>query len=229
MGHKKVQQTKFGGADGKALVIGINAVCDRVQYQTLHINLVFGHLRFAATQNRLDASDQFSWRKRLDHVVIGTDFQAGDPIILISAGSEHDDGGVCRTFVIPQSGSELGAGASREHPVEQDQIRQVGLDELLRFFGRARRHRAVTRALQINGQQFADGRIVFDDKYSCCHGLSRLVASFFLVDQVAAHLIHTDVANIHACRDVNHVFGNGAGMVGNAFNGFGHVHDFQRN
>src|SRR4051794_24766911 len=49
------------------------------------------HLNTA--QVRLDASHQLTEAERLGDVIVGTDFKPNDPIDVLTARREHDDGG----------------------------------------------------------------------------------------------------------------------------------------
>ena len=75
-----------------------------------------------ASQDRLDAADEFTWRERLGHVVVGTELEAEDAVDFIAAGREHDDGDVRG---LADVAGKLEAALAREHHIEDE---QVGLD-----------------------------------------------------------------------------------------------------
>jgi hypothetical protein len=58
----------------------------------------------------------------------------------------------------------------RQHPVEQDEIRQLGLDHLHRLLGAVGARRALAGLRQVDRDQFLDGAFVFDDEDVGLHG-----------------------------------------------------------
>ena len=73
----------------------------------------------AAAQDRADAGDQLAGAERLDHVVVGAEFEAEDAVDLLAASGEHDDRHVGGRSDLA---GEVAAVAVGKHHVEQDHV-----------------------------------------------------------------------------------------------------------
>ena len=71
--------------------------------------------------------------------------------------------GTClRALVLPHLAREGDAGLARQHPVQQDQVRQGVAHQPCRLLGVAGAQHVVAGVLQIERQELLDGRFVFD-------------------------------------------------------------------
>ncbi|CAM2158050.1 exported hypothetical protein [Paraburkholderia tropica] len=173
MRHEEVQQTELGRAeielDLRAFGVRRDAVRGRVELETVDGDHVFRELRRAAAQDRLDARHQFLRRKRLRDVVVGADFEAKHLVLLVAARGQHDDRNMLRALVVAQIAREIDARLARQHPVEQDEVGQHVADQVLRLFRVVRANRAMTRVLQVHGNQLGNRGLIFDDENAAGH------------------------------------------------------------
>ena len=90
-----------------------------------------------------------------------------------AAGSQHDDRHVAGEFFAPPAPGQLQAAGAGQHPVEQDQVRDLFGDRRRRFATIRRMDRLVPCLAQGKGDHFADRGLVFDDQDAFEHGDSR--------------------------------------------------------
>ena len=89
----------------------------------------------ARRQHGLDAGHQLLGREGLGDVVVGAGFQAVDLVLLGALGGEHDDRNGAGAFVVAQLARDGQAGSAGQHPVQQDQVGQLGADQGLGLVG----------------------------------------------------------------------------------------------
>ena len=70
----------------------------------------------------LDAGQQLAWRKGLDHIVIGSGFQARHLVVLADSSREHDDRDVRRKRILAETASQLQPADTGHHPVHENEI-----------------------------------------------------------------------------------------------------------
>src|SRR5215210_3489580 len=75
--------------------------------------------------DRPDARHELPYGERLGDVVVRPELESDDPVYLIVAGGQHDDGHVA---LRPDPPYDLGAVELGEHDVEHDQVRFVCLE-----------------------------------------------------------------------------------------------------
>ena len=141
-----------------------------VEVETAEPHDVVRDLGRAAAQDGLDARVQLAGRERLRDVVVGAGLEAGQLVLLFRAGRQHDDRDLLRPAVGPEAARELDAGDAGQHPVEQDEIGECGLDDVHGLFGVVRLEQVVACLLQVVGDQFLNRRFVFDDQNRRGHG-----------------------------------------------------------
>jgi hypothetical protein len=119
-----------------------------------------------AAQQRTDAQDQLAHAVRLDHVVVGSHFEADDAIDLFALRRAHHDWNVARAIALAQLAADLGARQVGQHEIEHDHVRQ-------RIRGRAREalaaavsepHGEAFRA-QVVLERGGEVDLVLDDQY----------------------------------------------------------------
>ena len=162
--HQVVQQLEFGRADFERLALPRDAVRGRVQRQRGDGDAVGHLLGRAPAQHGADARQQLLGGKRFGDVVVGTSVQAGDLVRLVAARGQHQDGHGFGAGILAPFARQLQAALAGQHPVEQDDIGQHGIQLALRgiaVFGPNRRKAVVA---QVDGNQLGNRRLVFDDE-----------------------------------------------------------------
>ena len=79
----------------------------------------------AAAQDRLDPGHQLRRGKRLDHVIVGAEFQPKDDVRFFSFGGQDQDGQGAGARFLFQGFADLQAVAVGEHQVKDQQVRAV--------------------------------------------------------------------------------------------------------
>eukprot|EP01107_Rhizomastix_libera_P006422 TRINITY_DN20562_c0_g1_i1.p1 TRINITY_DN20562_c0_g1~~TRINITY_DN20562_c0_g1_i1.p1 ORF type:complete len:262 (+),score=-23.55 TRINITY_DN20562_c0_g1_i1:270-1055(+) len=164
VGHEEVQQAEFRRPQVHRAAVAQHPVGNGIQAQAFDIHRVLGHLGRPPAQHCLDAGLQLPGGEGFGDVVVGPGLEAGDLVVLLAPGGEHDDGHVLGPLVGPQLAGELHAGHAGQHPVQQDHVGQHLAHLALRLFGIVGPQHLVPGMLQIGGDQFLDRGFVFDDK-----------------------------------------------------------------
>ena len=114
--------------------------------------------RLCPAQHGVDPRRQLTGRERLDDIVIGAHFEAGDPVHFVASASEKDDRNVTDA---PQLLQQVPTILVTEHDVDQH---QVGVRRSQRF-GRGRdRLDLVSVGCEEAGEQPAHFGVIFDDQ-----------------------------------------------------------------
>ena len=139
-----------------------------------------------AAQDRADAQGELARAERLDDVVVGADLETGDPVLLLAARGEHDDGQV--GALGPQPSADLEAVDAGQHEVEDDEVGRRGRRDREggQAVGRVRGLEPV--ATQVAEDDLGHGEVVVDDEHAG-HGPS--VGSGRSGDGVAAASVTT--------------------------------------
>ena len=112
----------------------------------------------AAAHHRPDASDELTEPERLDHVVVGAELEADDPIELLAACRDHDDGDV-GPIVEPSThlhAVEIGKSEIEEHEIDGWRGDRLGT-------GRNPNH-GEPLALQTASERYRDRVVVLHDE-----------------------------------------------------------------
>jgi hypothetical protein len=112
-------------------------------------------------QHAADAGDQLAGAERLDHVVVGAQLQADDPVRLVALGGQHDDRG---RGLGADLAAHLQAVHARQHQIQHDQVRNAGAEGRQRGRAVGGRLDAVALPFQVVLDDLADGRLVVDDQ-----------------------------------------------------------------
>ena len=116
-----------------------------------------------AAQHGADAGDHLGAAERLDHVIVGAELEADDPVGLRPARGEHQDRDVAAAA---QRAADVAAVAVGQREVEQD---DVGLD-LVRQLERAGRRGGHERLEALARQRLRerprDARLVLDEQHA---------------------------------------------------------------
>jgi hypothetical protein len=102
--------------------------------------------------------------KGLGDVVVGARVQPGDLVRLVAARGQHEDGHGARARVGAPLARQLQAALAGQHPVQQDDVGQHGIELALRggaVLGPQGRKAVVA---QVDGDQLGNRRLVLDDE-----------------------------------------------------------------
>jgi hypothetical protein len=118
-------------------------------------------LGLGAAEHGLDASDEFRVAERLGDVVVAADVEALDlaGFLDVAGDEDHRDGNVGRLQIVDEGEARLVGQVD----VEQDQVREIFLQEpqgVLRPVADLRVH---ARLLEMRGEQRGEFRLVFDN------------------------------------------------------------------
>ena len=197
-----IQQLQLLGRRVDLLAVYQQLVAVQVDDQLVEHQALFrvvGDL--AAAEHRIDAGHELLHLEGLHQIVVRAHFQAGDPVVDLAFGGEHDDGGL---GLFPDVGAHGPAVHHREHDIQQHQVGAEEAVELQGFAAVLGDHGLVTFLFQVEvddiQQHHVRGLLVeFLHGLAAVIGASDLEALFFQVhaDQVgdvAVVLHHQNVA-----------------------------------
>ena len=122
VGHEKMQQPVFGGAERDLALARADPMTGVIELQALDLHHVGRARRRGSPQHRLDAGQQLARRERLGDVVVGAALEAADLVLLLGSGGEHDDRNLLRVLRALQRAGQLEAAHVGQHPIDQHQI-----------------------------------------------------------------------------------------------------------
>jgi hypothetical protein len=120
----------------------------------------------AAAQQRPHARHQFGRREGLGEVVVGADVQALDLVGFLRARRQHDDRQGLGARVLTPARQQADAGVAGQHPVQHDQVGQLGQQRGLRVGPRDGNARFVPLMAQVQRDQFGDRGLVLDNQHA---------------------------------------------------------------
>ena len=124
-------------------------------------------LRFAlhagAAQDRADARHQLAGRERLDQVVVRTQLEAGDAILDLTLGGQHDDGDIRGGA---HDAADLFTGNARQHEVKDDHVERVKLELVQRLLPIGSGRDPKTLFVEVCGYNIANRLLVLDKQDS---------------------------------------------------------------
>ena len=162
--HEVVQQLELGRAHLQHLAVVRDAVRGRIQQQRPDGHRAAHLLGRAAAQHGADARQHLLGGEGLDDVVVGAGVQPGHAVGLVAARGQHQDGyGLGARVLAPFLGQRQAAFA-RQHPVEQDDVGQHGVQLALGGFAVHGPGGLEAVVPQVHGDQFCDGRLILDDE-----------------------------------------------------------------
>ena len=125
--HEKVQQLELGGAHLERLPLEGHAVGAGVEHQLANGHAVADLLGSTTAQHGTDPRQQLLRGERLGDVVVGTRIEPSDLVGFIAPGRQHQDRDRLGAAVRTPLACQRQAALPRQHPVEQDDIRQHGI------------------------------------------------------------------------------------------------------
>ena len=133
-------------------------------------------LRRRAAEDRLHAGDELARVERLRQVVVGADLEPDDLVDVLVASRQHQDRNIGR---MAQPPADLDPVDVRQHQVENDERRRLGLGQGERVTARRGDFDAVPGVAQIHRHERGDRRFVLDHQHGLrvgrCHRASRIV------------------------------------------------------
>ena len=117
--------------------------------------------RPVAPQHVLDAQQELAHLERLGEIVVDALLQAGDAVLGLAHGGQHEDRHVVGAA---QLAGEVEAGLARHHDVEHDQVEVERGQALAGLGGVPGGGDAKAVARQERLQEFAQARVVVDDQ-----------------------------------------------------------------
>jgi len=113
-----------------------------------------------ASQHGLDPQHQLGHREGLGDIVVGSQGQAADDVLVRGLGGEHDDG--LLRVALADSVADLEAVDPGQHDVEQDQVEGAAQGHRQAFSAVRRRLHLVPVVDEDVGEADTDRRLVFD-------------------------------------------------------------------
>ena len=132
MQHEEAEQAIFGRADRNHLVAREDAVRGGIQTQATEVDRITVRVRLGAAEHGLDPGHQLPRGKGLDHIVVDTCIEPLDLVVFLAPRGQHDDRNLARQRFLAQAARHFKATHARQHPVEQDEIRNLLGDCVLR-------------------------------------------------------------------------------------------------
>jgi len=162
--RQKIKHLKLGERQFDRLSVDRHGASSRMDDQPVDIQhrRVLGFQRGPPTEDGPDPGGQNPGTERLGHVVVGTDFQPGDHIGLLSFGREHDDRHLLVPGVFLQLPGHFQAVDPRQHQIENDQVEAFRTGLLQRVFAAHGTGYLETFSGEVVADQFQDVFLVVD-------------------------------------------------------------------
>jgi hypothetical protein len=119
-------------------------------------------------QHRPHAADELAWAEGLGDVVVGSELQASNAVILLALGRKHNHRDARD---LADQAQRLEAVEVRHHHVEQDQIGQAVAQLLQRSCAGGRFEDLKTVVFEVEPDEVDDARLVVDNQDAAFPGL----------------------------------------------------------
>ena len=123
--------------------------------------------------HRMDAGQQLFHFKRFGYIVVRTHLKAGDLVVCLSLGSQHDDGG---RGLFPDVTADLPAVLARQHDIQHHDIRLEQVEIRFRLVPVRGDHDIKAVLGQVKPQQLGNIGIVFHHKCAFANRFLLLLA-----------------------------------------------------
>lgn len=158
------EEAEFGGGDVGWFAVEVEFDGVFIEAEILELEIDGAGGVGGALEDGGDAEHELFGAEGFGHVVVGSEFEAGDAVFGLGAGGEHDDGGFVGAAISFELFEDGDAVFAREHEIEDDEIGDfleggddaVGAVEGFEGF--------VALALEVEGDEFGDVFFVFDDE-----------------------------------------------------------------
>ena len=119
-----------------------------------------------AAQQGSDSGHQLAWTVGLGHVVVGTEVEAEEQVVLTGPGGQHQDR---HGRFLAQDPAHIESVDVRHHHIEDEQVRLPSADGVDRRAPVVHDDRAVPLGLQVHPQHLCLPGVVFRDQDPCTH------------------------------------------------------------
>ena len=126
----------------------------------------FRAVRSTSAHDGPHARHELARGERLDHVVVGAELEADDPVDLLTARGQHDDRNV---GLGPDQAAEVSSVPVGEHHVQQDQVGRRCAPGLGGLLDRSRDLGVEALPSQVLGERLGDRLLVLDDQDTRFH------------------------------------------------------------
>ena len=172
MGRQEVKEAELGGAERDLRPAREDAAALAIDYEIAGLDPLRAGVRRPPEQGS-DPRPKLARRERLDHVVVRPRVEPPDPIRLVRARGDEDDGhfalgGVALPAQPPQ---ELVAARPRQHPVEEHEVHPGSPERLPRARYVLRLAHLVSRFTEVSRDHLPHGRLVLDYQQARSHVL----------------------------------------------------------
>ena len=137
-------------------------MANRVHFQIPEGQFFASQGRAHPAQHRFHPRDQFARTERLGDIVIGAGFETADLVFFLTACGQHDDRDIGGFRRASQAAADFDPGQAFQHPVEQDHIRSVFLNQQQRFLAIRRMDHVIFLFLEVPAQQFGKRGVIFN-------------------------------------------------------------------
>ena len=121
------------------------------------------------TEDRPDAQYQFLRAERLGEIVVSTERQSANAILLFLARGEHQHGDVSRSFLGADVLQHVEAAHAGQHQVQYQQRRPLGARDRERVGAVGRRRDTIIRLCEMIRDQRNDVRLIIDNENALLH------------------------------------------------------------
>jgi hypothetical protein len=157
------EQPKINRSEANVAVAAPDAPGQSIEVKITGVKSLCDPLRSAAPEQGADAGHQFDHRKRLDYIIVRADRETAHALGFVAPGGDHDDRQCAGRLARPQTPADLDARKARQHPVENEEIRQAFSQSRLDFFAMRDAFREIALCFEVVGNQESDLDFVLDD------------------------------------------------------------------
>ena len=132
IGHEIVEQIEFLDGEFTGLALSGHPVFLQVQGNVSADQQVpvLGLLPAAPAEDGLDPAQQFHDAEGFGDIIVRPGIQSGDHVVFTGPGGEHDYGQTAGGLAVPELLQDVQAAFSRQHNVQEHQIRLFGFQGL---------------------------------------------------------------------------------------------------
>jgi len=165
MGRELREEIELGGSEVDVPAGAAHAPRGKIDGEVVRVDRPRPRCaRRRAAQYALDPRDELAWRERLGEVIVRTETEAFDLVLLESAGREHDDRQVGLFTDLLEYGEPIPFG---EREIQHDEVGPLRVDHRERLVAvrRLDRGEVLTSVGQRAPHQCAHVGLVVDDEY----------------------------------------------------------------
>ena len=169
-GGQVIQQLQLLGRRVDLLAVYQQLVAVQVDDQLVEHQALFRVIGdLAAAEHRVDAGHELLHLEGLHQIVVRAHFQAGDPVVDLAFGGEHDDGGL---GLFPDVGAHGPAVHHRQHDIQQHHVRGLLVEFLHGLAAVIGASDLEALFFQVHADQVGDVAVILHHQNVACHALS---------------------------------------------------------